>query len=298
MGRHNNRPSVVWGLLSAWRMRRLVVVVWLVAFALVMPASMMVTGAVEPPLANLPPTVDVPAGEVAMLLVEAVVPILRPLRVAVGTAMLLAWAFTLLWHAGVARFEVWGNGPPVVSHILGLGLTAWWRYCRLSVLALGILLCLMAVIWTAVAAAVSQAFADMAEERMVLMIAAGLVVGAIVKIIVWAATLRGAWELAVPTSRSVVRAWVRGLVGVFRSPLSTIGSLLILGAAMAVCAVIPLVVPALWPMFRGGPPGVALDLAAGLGVAFFSVALFNAFAPVSGLVTTSEASEAETSTDG
>ena len=73
MERHNNRPSVVWGLLSAWRMRRLVVVVWLVAFALVMPASMMVTGAVEPPLANLPPTVDVPAGEVAMLLVEAAV---------------------------------------------------------------------------------------------------------------------------------------------------------------------------------------------------------------------------------
>ena len=37
----------------------------------------------------------------------------------------------------------------------------------------------------------------------------------------WAVTLRGAWELAVPTNRSAVRAWVRGFVGAFREPVAT-----------------------------------------------------------------------------
>ena len=218
MKRAELRPSILLGVRTAWGMRRLVIVVWLVGFGLFIPASMILNGAGSSALAQVAPEIVAPDGEVALLLVEAVAPVFAPLWIVIVVALLLSWAFTVLWHAGVARFRVWASGPPAPSRILGLGLTAWWPYCRLSLTALVVLIGLMTAVWIPVAAGVSGAFTAMAEERMVALIAIGVVAALFVKLIVWAATLRGAWELAVPTNRSAVRAWVRGFVGAFRDP--------------------------------------------------------------------------------
>jgi hypothetical protein len=278
------QPSVVWGLFSAWRMWRLVIVVWLVVLALGVPVSLIVAGAAGTPLASLPPGDAVPRGEIALLVVDAVTPVLAPLWVVLATSVLAAWAFTVLWHAGVARFEVWGSGPPAPSHILGLGLTAWWRYCRLALTALLVLLGLFAALFSGVAFGVEEAYTSMAEGRMVLLIGLGLLAGALIKVVVWTALLRGAWELAVPTRRSAVGAWFRGLMGAFRQPLASFGTIVVLGTLAVGCAVVPLAAPLLWPVLRGAPAARALAAGGGLGAAFFSVALFTAFAPVSGLV--------------
>jgi len=285
------------GLRSAWRLRRLVFVIWLAGVAVAAPALLILDNTVSRPLSMLPSDTPMPDGEVALVVVDALKPLLPSLAVAIVSMVLLSWAFTILWHAGVARFEVWGDGPPAVATILGLGLMAWWSYFRLALTAVVVLLAVMGGLWVAIAYGVTDAFSSMAEERMVILIGLGLAAAAMVKLAVWAATLRGAWELAAPTSRSAVRAWIRGLTGVFRHPLVTLWPILVLGSLMVGFAALPVFVPMAWPVVRGGPGGLGLIVVAGLGAAFFSVSLFSAFAPVSGLVTEPEPAEDQAPAD-
>ena len=279
------RPSIVWGVRTAARMWGLVLVVWLVGLAFFVPASMVLHRAAIDALGHVPEGFDLPVGDGAILVLGLVRDVADTLLVGLVFAVVLSWAWTVLWHAGVARVSVWDpEGSSKVSRILGLGLGAWWRYCRLSLVALVALLALLAAVWFPLTLGIKAAFEAMAEDRMVLLIGIGIVLGPMAKFLVWGATLRGAWELARPDARSPVMAWLRGLIGVFRQPFSSFGTLLLLGLAQAALSLVPLVAPIFVPALRGTPVGSAVAAAATLAASFLLVALFAAFAPISGVV--------------
>jgi hypothetical protein len=281
-----NRPSIFWGLAFTLRNWGLVLSVWLVGMVLLAPPLMILGRGAVTVFGMVPEGCDLPAGD-GLLLISKV---FRESRGTVGVGLVLAlfgsWVWTVLWHGGVARASVWdARGPRAgVSHILGLGVGAWWRYSRLSLVALAMFSALLAIVWIPLGVGIDAAYRAMAEDRMVLLIGIGIVLSPIVKLVVWGATLRGAWELARPDVRSPVAAWFRGLMGVFRRPISTLGPLLVLGLLQAVMAIVPLVAPFFVPTLRGTPLGSAVAAAATLASSFFLVALFAAFAPVSGLV--------------
>ncbi len=279
------RPSIVWGVRTAARMWALVLVVWLVGMAFFVPASMVLRRAAVDALGHVPEGFELPVGDGAILMMGLVRDVADTLVVGLVFAVVLSWAWTVLWHAGVARVSVWDpEGSSGVSRILGLGLGAWWRYCRLSLVALVVLLALMVLIWIPLWQGIKAAYEAMAEDRMVLLIGIGIVLSPMAKFLVWGATLRGAWELARPDARSPVMAWLRGLIGVFRQPVSTFGTLLVLGLAQAVLGFVPLVAPVFVPALRGTPVGSGVAAGATLAASFLLVALFAAFAPISGVV--------------
>lgn len=284
MANRTNRPSVFVGLKTATRLWALVFAVWIIGLAVMTPAVMIFEGAAESVLGRVPEAFEPPEGDFQIMILRSLGEVKEPLVLVVFAGVVLTWAWTVLWHAGVARFVVWdGDAPVSIARILGYGLGAWWRYCRLSLTALAVLLGLFVAIWVLVAAGVGGAFSDMAEGRMVVFIAAGLVCAGVAKLLMWVATLRGCWELAKPTSRSAVLALLRGMKGVLRQPLATFGVVLALGVPEMVLAAVPVVAPLIWPELRGTGAGDALGLISALLTAFFSVALFAAFSPVSGL---------------
>lgn len=279
------RPSVVWGVRTAIRLWRLVVLVWLSGLVFFLPASMVLHRAAVDSLGQVPEGFDLPAGDGAILMMGLWRDVADTVSIGLVFGIVMAWAWTVLWHAGVARWLVWDpEGSSKTSRVLGLGLGAWWRYCRLSLVALGALLVMLTAIWFPLAQAISAAYGAMAENRMVALIGAGIILSPLAKFLVWGATLRGAWELARPDARSSVMAWFRGLIGVFRQPVSTLGTLFVLGVGHAALALVPLVAPLLIPTLRGTPMGSAVAAGATLVAAFLLVALFAAFAPISGLV--------------
>jgi len=285
MGHQRQRPSIWWGLRAAARMWVLVVVVWLVGLAFFVPASIVLHRAALDALGHVPDGFELPAGDGAILGVGLLRDVADTVAVGLVLAVVLSWVWTVLWHAGVTRVSVWDpEGSSGVSRILGLGLGAWWPYCRLSLVALAALLALLTAIWFPLTLGIKAAFESMAEDRMVRLVGIGIVLSPMAKFLVWGATLRGAWELARPDARSPVMAWLRGLVGVFRQPFSTFGTLIVLGVGQAALALVPLVAPMFVPALRGTPIGSAVAAGATLASSFFLVALFAAFAPVSGVV--------------
>ena len=285
MGNKRQRPSIVWGVRTAARMWALVLVVWLVGMAFFVPASMVLRRAAVDALGHVPEGFELPVGDGAILMMGLVRDVADTLLVGLVLAVVLSWVWTVLWHAGVARVSVWApESSSEVSRLLGLGLGAWWRYCRLSLAALVALLALLTVIWFPLVLGIKAAYGAMAEDRMVMLIGVGIVLSPMAKSLVWGATLRGAWELARPDARSPVMAWLRGLIGVFRQPFSTFGTLLVLGIGQAAFAVVPLVAPVFVPALRGTPVGLVVAAGATLAASFLLVALFAAFAPVSGVV--------------
>ncbi|RLE36436.1 MAG: hypothetical protein DRJ61_00750 [Acidobacteria bacterium] len=285
MAEKKQRPSIIWGVRTAARMWALVVVVWLVGMAFFVPASVVLQRAAVEAFGHVPEGFDLPVGDGAILMMGLLRDVADTLLVGLVLAVVLSWSWTVLWHAGVARVSVWDpESSSGVSRILGLGLGAWWRYCRLSLVALVALLALLAAIWFPLTLGIKTAFEAMAEDRMVLLIGIGVVLSPMAKFLVWGATLRGAWELARPDARSPVMAWLRGLIGVFRQPFSTFGTLLVLGIGQALFALVPLVAPIYVPALRGTPVGSGVAAAATLAASFLLVALFAAFAPISGVV--------------
>lgn len=285
MPENNSGPSLLLGLATAARHWTLVLTVWLVSLAVFAPASMILGGAAGEALGRLPEAFEPPAGDVEILIKGAFAEVLAPVAVAVGCGVAVMWFFTVLWHAGLARFQVWdGGAPPITARVLGLGFGAWWKYCRLSLFSLAVLLSLLSAVWFPIGLWTKAAYAAMAEDRMVLLIGVGLILSPVMKFIVWAATLRGAWELARPTSDSAVLAWFRGLAGAFRQPVSTFGILLALGLGQAALAFLPVFLPMVVPILRGSTVGSVVSAASMLGASFLLVALFAAFAPISGFV--------------
>jgi hypothetical protein len=259
------RPSVAAGFRLAVRLHRLVAGVWLAWVAIFVPALLVVQSATGPYRANRPAG-GFGAGEDLLIFSEIMRPVAVPLAVALvfGCFLLLAWC--VLWHAGVVRW--WLNpdtDAPGLAQILGHGLPVWWRFARLTLLAL------VLQVVGAVSPWLPLLLADV-EHRFVLpLLVFGSVLTVVATILVWLAAFRGGWLLGEPGRRSALLAWVRGLGMAVRQPLRSLLPLLIWALPGLALLVLPLL--------YDGPAATLFLLAAWLLGAFCMVALFMSYAP-------------------
>jgi len=99
----------------------------------------------------------------------------------------------------------------------------------------------------------------------------GCVMTVLATVLVWLATLRGAWLLGDPIRRSAVAAWVRGLSSVLRQPLRSILPFLVWAVPGFTLLVLPLI--------YDGPAATVFLLIAWLVSSFCWVALHLSYAP-------------------
>ncbi len=279
-------PSPRRGWQQGPRLWRLVMAVWAGSWLAVAPALLLLSGVVVPGLASLPAGPgEVPEGDVALILLEAVREAQVSLAVAVLSSLAVAWAWTVLWHAGVVRWRLGTDGRRVrLVGLLRPGLAAWWRYARLSATALVALAAAAAVVWIPVWLAVAGGHVAVNERRLIALVTAGVAATALAAIVVWLATLHGAWLLGLPGRRSAVVAWLRGLQATARRPVAGLSTLLVwVVPALLVSAVVPLLGVA-FEGVRGGPLLFAVGLLVSLARAFCWVGLFCSFAPNPGVV--------------
>lgn len=279
-------PSPRRGWELARRLWRLVIAVWIGSWLAITPALLLLRQSVVQGLAPLPSGPgEVPAGDVALIVLETVRGAARPLAFALLSGLMLLWAWTVLWHAGVVAWTLWADAAgrrARLGELLGPGLAAWWRYARLSATALVALALAAAALWLAVWWGAQGAIVAMAERRLLLLLGIGVVATKLTAIAVWLATLHGAWLLGVPGRRSAVAAWLRGLRLALRRPLASLGVWLVwVVPAMFVSAVVPLLGVA-FDGLRGGPLLAVLGLLTSLARAFCWVGLFCSFAPATG----------------
>ena len=280
-------PSPRRGWELARRLWRLVIAVWIGSWLAITPALLLLRQVVVPGLASLPSGPgEVPAGDVALIVLETVRGATRPVVFALLSGLMLLWAWTVLWHAGVVAWTLRADAGrrARLGELLGPGLTAWWRYVRLSATALVALALAAAALWLAVWWGAQGAIVAMAERRLLLLLGIGVVATKLTAIAVWLATLHGSWLLGVPGRRSAVAAWLRGLQVAVHRPLASLGAWLVwVVPAMLVSAVVPLLGVA-FEGLRGGALLAVLGLLASLARAFCWVGLFCSFAPVTAVV--------------
>ena len=257
-------PSAVGGFRLAARLHILVVGVWLVSVLLLIPAQVIVQATAGPVRANMPAG-GLGAGEDLIVFFEIMRPAAVPLATALCFGCFLFFGWWVLWHAGTVR---WWLKPETdglrLARILSDGLAAWWRYMRLGLLTLILHVVVAASPWLPL-------LTDVGERFLLPLLILGSVLTVLATVLVWLATLRGAWLLGDPIRRSAVAAWVRGLSSVLRQPLRSILPFLVWALPGLALLVLPLI--------YGGPaPGVFL-LVAWLVSAFCWVALHLSYAP-------------------
>jgi hypothetical protein len=99
----------------------------------------------------------------------------------------------------------------------------------------------------------------------------GLVLTAVVLIVCWLSTLRGAWLLGESGRRSAVVAWLRGLGASLRQPIRSLFTLVLWAVPGLALLALPVLVE--------GPTVELALLLAWLGSTFCWVALYLSFAP-------------------
>jgi hypothetical protein len=263
-----------------------VLAVWFLFWLAVAPALLLLRQTVVPGLASLPSGPDeVPAGDVALIVLEAAREAAGPLAFAVLSGLVLLWAWTVLWHAGVVVWTLRATaGRSRLGELLGPGLAAWWRYARLSATALVALALAGAAITLPLWWGAGRAYAAMAEHRLLLLIGIWVVAAKLAAIAVWLATLHGAWLLGLPGRRSAVAAWLRGLQVAVHRPLASLWTLLFWVVTALLVSVVAPLLGAAFAGLRGGLLLCAVGLLASLARAFCWVGLFCSFAPVTGVV--------------
>jgi hypothetical protein len=285
--RTHEPPSPRLGWLQARRLWRLVLAVWVVSLLAIAPVLLLLRQTVVPVLASLPSGPgEVPAGDVALIVLETVRGAARPLVFALLSGLMLLWAWTVLWHAGVVAWTLRADAGrrARLGELLGPGLAAWWRYARLSASALVARALAGAAIALPLWWGAGRAYAAMADHGLLLLIGIGVVATTLAAIAVWLATLHGAWLLGLPGRRSAVVAWLAGLRATLRRPLPAVWAWLVwVVPALLVSAVVPLLGVA-FEGLRGGLLLVVVGLLASLARAFCWVALFRSFSPVIGVV--------------
>lgn len=272
-------PSARAGVRFAVLHWRVVLSVWLAPMILAGPLMAILVGVLGPAL-----DADLEPGERWLLLLEALEPAWALVLVAAAATLFGLWAWTVLWHAGAARWQVWrGDRRPRLAEVLGLGVMVWWRFARLSLVAGSALALLLALVWLPVGAVCASGPGDRALAVWGLVGTACSVVGVL---FVWLATLHAQWRLALPTGRSAATAWLAGAGRVLRAPVRSVATAMawIVPASAVVAAV---------GVAAGDWPPAAASLAEAVASAVHSlcwVGLFGSFAPTAG-VTLEDAGE-------
>ncbi len=278
------RVSPLFGIRRAAALWRLVLVVWAATAALSL-LPLFVTGGTLAKLLGPIPLDGAAPGDVSLTIMWGLQRVGPVLGTSIVIALALVTAFTILWHAGATGWQLWHAGDRVrAAEILGMGVVRWWRYARLAMTGLFAIVVLAAGLSSPFFILAKRAARALAETRMVNLQLAGMAVVALVIWIGWAATLRGAWELAHPRRHSAALAWLEGLWGTLRSPLSSLGTLLLWGALGKLLTLTPLLAGLIHRGFGGTPAWFGLAVVSHLAAAFCWVALFFSFAPVCPLV--------------
>ena len=241
--------------------------------AVFLPAHLVAELAAGTTRAGLPDR-PLPPGDSLLMLVELFRPVAGPFALALVFGGLAFLAWSVLWHGGVARWWLsLGNGtlPVPLAEILGHGIVWWWRYVRLAVVAVTVTAAILAAIWIPLRPLIRSAGTIGAGGRSGLLLAAGLVLTAVVLIICWLATLRGAWLLGESGRRSAVVAWMRGLGATLRQPIRSLWTLALWGLPGFALLVLP--------VLAEGLAAWLVLLPAWLSSAFCWVALYLSFAP-------------------
>lgn len=284
-------PSPRRGAQQALLLSHLVAAVWVASWLAIAPALLVLSRTVSFALAPLPGGPgEAPGGDIDLIILEAVQEAWTPLAMAALCGVAGWWAWTVLWHAGIVRWQLRPGGQRArLSDLLGVGVAAWWRYARLSATALVALATAAAAVWLPLWWGVAGAIGEMTEQRLFAAASAGALATAFVGVLVWLATLHGAWLLGLPGRRSAALAWLAGLRSTLRRPWPCLGAWLVWAVpALLASALVPLLGGA-FAGLRGGLLLVVVGLLASLLRAFCWVGLFCSFGPVNGLVGISEA---------
>lgn len=284
--RRRGKPSPVWGLRRVADLWRLIAACWVVSFLVFAPALLVLRSTIFRALSAVPGGAGAtPPGDIALIIIEAGRQILLPLGLAVASGILVLWLWTVLWHAGVVAWQLWTGGRRVrLGEVLGLGMVAWWRYIRLSLTALVALALLLIGLWLPLASVIRTSLYAMNEERMMLLVVVGFGITKLIAIVVWIATMHGAWLLGLPENRSAVLSWARGVWSAVRTPFSSLFAWLVWLVPAWLAAVVPLAVGIRFEGLRGSVALIVLSLGAGLVRSVCWIGMFNSFAPVTGLV--------------
>jgi len=280
-----DRPSAAAGARELRRFARIGVAVWLADIAALVPAWLILVGALSPALGRLPNDLGMlQPGELAVIVRGAFTGVARPLEVALAAGGILLWTWRVLWRAGMTSWRVWAGERPVrTGELLGLGLTGWWPVARVHVTGLVVSASGISLLVAAALVMIMRAWTAMAEVPLVAVVLTGCLGVVLVRAVCRAATLAGIWRLARPDRRSAVLAWLEGLWVVLRHPLASAAAVLLwsavgLGAVM-LAAIVLLAVRSL----AASSWGLVVVAAGALLEAAAAVALVGAFAPVSGL---------------
>jgi hypothetical protein len=259
-------PSPVVGFRLAVRLHKLALASWLVMLAVFVPAQAVVGFATAPVRANLP---DAPLaqGDEVLILVETLRPVVWPLALAVLSGWLALAVWSVLWHAGTVRWWLSAGAVRVrLAEIVGHGVVWWWRYARLTVTAVAVAAAGLTAVWLPVVRLVTGG-----ADHIGWLLVAGLAVSAVVLLVSWPATLRGAWLLGESGRRSAVVAWLRGLGATLQHPLRSLLPLLVWALPGAALLALPLL--------ADGAAAIPTLLAAPLLSSFCAVALYLSYAP-------------------
>ncbi len=259
-------PSLAAGVRLAAKLYKLVLAVWLLSMAIFVPAQTVVELAAGPVRAKLPATAMAP-DENLVVSIDILRPIAIPLAVTLAFGLVVLLALWVLWHAGTVR---WWMGAPAARvrlvEIMSHGLVLWWRYARLALIAAAALAGVM-VLGVVGTRAVLRGEGPLVYPILVL----GVVLTLAAAVVIWLATLHGAWMLGESGRRSALVAWARGLAATFNRFLRSIVVLLVWAIPGSALLVLPLVLDARAAAFAAP--------VAWLCSAFCWVALHLSFAP-------------------
>jgi hypothetical protein len=169
-----------------------------------------------------------------------------------------------------------------LSEILSRGLLHWWRWARLGLTSVAAIGLGHVGIAAAYGLLTSRAAAAAADLMLGVWLVAAVVLVGVVVVVCWLAGLRGAWLLGDPTRRSAVLAWIGGLVGTMRQPVSSLATLALWALPAVAAAALPLIAGWQIEALRSPMANGLLSGFAGLIQALCWVGLFLSFAPTSG----------------
>ncbi|MEE4273435.1 MAG: hypothetical protein V2I67_17300 [Thermoanaerobaculales bacterium] len=284
-------PSPLFGFLGAMDQWRIVVVVFVVSALVFVPARLVLWTMVGPALAGLPQG-DHPDGEIILILIELVKPVWLPLALAFISGCVTLWAWTVLWHAGLVRWFHYSRKSGVrLAETLSRGLFGWWRWARLGLTSVVVLVLVQSAIAAVYITLEERAIEAFDDSMLGIYLETGILLGLMAAGVIWMATLRGAWVLGDSRRRSAIAAWFAGLWGTIRQPVRSLLTLVTWMAPALVAAIVPTFLGWWFESLRAMIPGTILGVVAGLLVAFCQVGLFLSFAPVSGLTDTANSKE-------
>ncbi len=275
-------PSLASGLATIRRSPRLILAVWFVPALLIGQFILATQAAYSSALGKLP-AVAAP-GDATLILMSITGRFGGLLMVSALVAAVGIWLWTVLWHAGLVSWNVWAaDRPQQLGELVGHGVMRWWRYLRLALVASVVSVVLLAAVTSGFGAAAKRVGETLREAAAMRITLAGGAVALVLVLFLWAGTLRALWELAETGRRSAVLAWLRGLSGVLRHPLVSIGVLLVwIVPALVVWIGAFLGARALGPIGGGLPAYLVLQIGALLRAVAW-VGLVGSFAPIVGL---------------